>query len=521
MRVLILDGAETIGGTKLYVESDGEGILLDFGLNYHRWGLYFEEYLQPRAGRGLHDLITLGLAPAYDGLYRDDLLPPDYKPSYHDHLEPQACLLSHAHLDHCGLVGLLGRELPIYASPLSAAIMKAMQDTTQSSFYSEMAYVTLRVAREDDPRAIEASPHRTVPAHQRSWRLLSDDLSERLKGFLSSPPNPSPRARPWEQAPIELASGRVGTVRLKVWPVDHSIPGACALALETDAGWVVYTGDIRLHGRWGAYTEKFAREAAALSPELLIIEGTRLTAQSQATTSERDVLEAAGETVQSAQGQLVIADFGPRNVERLLTFLQIAQETGRRLVILTKDAYLLQALATADPCFDVLGLPNLVILDDVKIDVKAWEDWIRRAYRSKLVQVEELHRSPGDFIVAFSFWDLKHLLDVGPSEGVYIYSTSEAHSEEQEIDIRRLFHWLNFFKLQPVGIELGADGRSQTVGSFHASGHASAPDLLRIVRTIRPKHLLPVHTERPEFFERELQGECHVLNVRDGQSVTV
>ena len=40
---------------------------------------------------------------------------------------------------------------------------------------------------------------------------------------------------------------------------------------------------------------------------------------------------------------------------------------------------------------------------------------------------------------------------------------------------------------------------------FHASGHASGPDLIDIIRTIRPKMLIPVHTERPEAFIEALR----------------
>ncbi len=515
MRLLVLDGAESIGGTKLYLESGSSAVLLDFGLNYKRWGLYFEEYLQPRAGRGLHDLLKLQIAPLYDGLYRDDLLPQNYKPDYYGRLAPQACLLSHAHLDHCGLVGLLRGDLPIYASPLSAAIMKAMQEMALTAFYGEMAYIVPRVPSAEEPRAIESSPYRAVAAQQRRWRLFSNTVTENLRDFLSAPPNPSPKARPWTPAPVEIATEKIGEMRLKVWPVDHSIPGACAFALETEAGWVVYTGDLRLHGSRGRETERFAQEAAKLSPELLIIEGTRAQDNNHESTSEQTVFAQALAAVRSAAGQLVIADFGPRNVERLLTFLQIAQETQRRLLVLTKDAYLLAALAAADSNFDLLGHAHLALFNDIKLDPKPWDAQMRE--RSKLIPIEDVQQNPGDFLLAFSFWDMKHLLDIEPAGGLYIYSSSEAHSEEQKIDMQRLFRWLNFFQLKAVGLALDAQGRSQVVGGLHASGHASGADLLQIARTIRPKRLLPVHTKHPEFFERE--SEFEILTCKDGQEL--
>ncbi|MCS7198300.1 MAG: MBL fold metallo-hydrolase [Candidatus Bipolaricaulota bacterium] len=144
MRLLVLDGAQSIGGTKIYLEEGSVGVLLDFGINYGRWGLYFEEYLKPRSGRGLYDLWALGLIPKVEGLYRRDLMPKDFAPSFEHALEIHGVFISHAHLDHCGLVGLIREDCPIYTSAMSAAIMKAMQDSGQTDFYSELAYCTPR-----------------------------------------------------------------------------------------------------------------------------------------------------------------------------------------------------------------------------------------------------------------------------------------------------------------------------------------------------------------------------------------
>ena len=42
---------------------------------------------------------------------------------------------------------------------------------------------------------------------------------------------------------------------------------------------------------------------------------------------------------------------------------------------------------------------------------------------------------------------------------------------------------------------------------FHPSGHASGPDLLEIIRTIRPHILIPIHTLGAEYFVANLPGE--------------
>ena len=57
--VTIYDGAETIGGNKIFVDGGRYGYFLDFGRNFKKYGQYFEEFLKARDTRGLHDPLTL------------------------------------------------------------------------------------------------------------------------------------------------------------------------------------------------------------------------------------------------------------------------------------------------------------------------------------------------------------------------------------------------------------------------------------------------------------------------------
>ena len=514
MRLIILDGAAAIGGTKIYLESGGTGLLLDFGINYRRWGLYYEEYIKPRAARGILDLLTLGLAPQVGGIYRDDLFPQGYRPELPE-LPVEGVLISHAHLDHCGLLGLLRAEIPVHTSGVSAAVMKAVQESGKLDYYSELAYINPRRPGEEDPRVLKTVGWQKGAYLGRRW-AIADGAGDRLEEFLTAPPNP--KGKRLIPGAVEGAKGRIGDLRYEAFPVDHSIPGALAYAVETERGWVVYTGDLRLHGRWGELTEEFVATARKLRPYLLIIEGTRAAAGGPR-TSEAEVYEHALQAVHEHAGRLVIADFGPRNIERLESFLRIAEETGRRLLVLAKDAYLLAALAAAGPEFDHLRHPGLGIFDEVKVESRPWEGRLRERYAKRLVRLEEVHRSPGDFILAFSYWDLKHLLDLSPQGGLYIYSSSESYTEEQEIDLRRLWNWLKFFHFEVMGFYLEGE-RPVFPEGLHASGHASGEDLLWMTKEIRPKLLLPVHTEHPEFFHKGLRGEpIAVLTAEDGEEV--
>jgi len=210
-----------------------------------------------------------------------------------------------------------------------------------------------------------------------------------------------------------------------------------------------------------------------------------------------------------------VADFGPRNVERLIIFHCIAQETGRQLVILGKDAYLLEAMRLASQ--EVPDLSHFLIYEDRRSILGFWEQGLRERHSARMIEAEEVRQNQRDYILCFSFWDIKNLIDLEPAEGsVYIYSSSEAFNEEMRMDLFRLRNWLDHFGMQFAGDpDEGEEG-------LHASGHATGPDLLRMIREIAPRILIPVHTLDPGYFAAHLEGEGIEVRVpRLGEEISL
>jgi ribonuclease J len=293
--------------------------------------------------------------------------------------------------------------------------------------------------------------------------------------------------------------------------VDHSIPGACAWGVETNSGWIIYSGDLRLHGKRAYLTNKFIEDAASLHPRALILEGTNVLRKTN--IAEAEVYENGLRAIEDARG-LVIADFSPRDVDRLLTFLQIARQTGRKLAILPKDAYLLKTMRLLEPEIpDIAMEDNLIIYQDT-IASKSPMLWMRnvcKEYESKVVLAEDVTAAQDNFILCFSFWDLNELPSINPGPGsLYVFSSSEPHDEEQEIDFRRLHEWLNHFGIQGFGLPVEKNGDWQIPDAqkgLHASGHACGTDLLQIVLRIKPEVLIPVHSEHPDFYIKHLSND--------------
>jgi ribonuclease J len=225
--------------------------------------------------------------------------------------------------------------------------------------------------------------------------------------------------------------------------------------------------------------------------------------------------------------RLLVADFGPRNIERLQAFLRVAEHVGRTLVVLAKDAYLLDAMNRIDPSIPtVRSHPALRIYRDLKSKSQSWEKKLREEYRDRFVTPQEVKESQDTFILSFSFWDVKNLIDIRPAGGKYIYSSSEAYTEEQRLDLVRLRNWLRHFDMREVGLPMSDDGDQPEFRSgeelLHASGHASGPELVQMVREISPQTLIPIHTENPRYFVEALASESiEVLVPEYGKALTI
>ncbi|MDW8293513.1 MAG: MBL fold metallo-hydrolase, partial [Anaerolineae bacterium] len=149
----VFGGWKEIGGNQILLSSTSGSLLLDFGKSFGRWNRYFAEFLGPRSGFGIRDLLFLNLLPPLPGLYRDTehdtvFVSADDKAllsmSGLDGERVLGLLLSHAHLDHTGAIAYLRSDLPIVTSAATAAVIKAMQDTGQAGLDGEIAYLSAR-----------------------------------------------------------------------------------------------------------------------------------------------------------------------------------------------------------------------------------------------------------------------------------------------------------------------------------------------------------------------------------------
>ncbi len=464
MTSITLHGAvEEIGGNKILIEDGSTKVFFDFGLSFGKYGSFFSPYLQPRRYSIISDYINLGLLPDLTGLYRQD-----YEKRFREtSSDPKydGVILSHPHLDHAGFLSYVRPDIPAYCSSGCKAILEVFEESS----YGFHQYTRIKesfIVRES-----------------------KRDASKKVKDRTSTIPR---------DVNIFKNSFKVGDVTVHPFPVDHSVPGANSFVIETSEGSIVYTGDIRFHGRRANFSQAFVEKAASFEPELLISEGTNI--HEPKTYGEMDLQQDLFSIVENIRG-LIIVNFPVRDTDRMRSFIEAAKKTDRSLVVNMRQAFTLKTLAE----YDVAQMPGLEevkifvprkgwgVLDDmnypIEIQMQDYQSWENQFIEHEnRVTADDINANPDKYIFRCDFAELKYLFDIKPpEESIYIRSVTEPVDEEMELDQKKVDNWLKYFGLYPYT-------------QLHCSGHASGYDIQEMTKKINPKKIMPIHTERPTEF---------------------
>ena len=461
---------------------------------------------------GLLGLLDDDVLPPLQGLYRDDLASGEsagrLMQSGRSLDAVEGVFISHAHALHAGALAFLRHDIPIYASVMTAAILKAAQDISPTTTENESVFVnagpdggglrqrffTFLLTQNDSSRP-QGQQVDTFPEVYARWQAIPEGMRKQGQAM---PQLSTPGLLP------QFSRDRLNGRALRHYPVDHSILGSTAFAVESMDGWVCYTGDIRFHGAQPGLMEEFVAGFAELRPLALIVDGAN-TEAGVGPVTERHVHDRVMPIVARESG-LVAADFDAMDMERLLTFNGVAELTGRHLVLSLRDAYMLEAMGTVWRQFPALNeVGTFRILDapppSVGDDAAQWRETLRARHSRILVSADDIRANPESFILRTSPQELDLIESIQPDGGVYIRSRPPQPSTDD--DIRRRIAELG---LTAVGLT-GADPDDGPPGSLHSSGHASFDETLAMIRRIAPRYVIPVHTAAPQRFVEALRGE--------------
>lgn len=358
-----------------------------------------------------------------------------------------ALVLSHAHLDHHGLAHHVHPNVPVYGSLGTIEMLK--------------------VSKLFVPDAVVPKGMRELPVEE-----TVDIGPFNVRGIL----------------------------------VDHAAPDSRALLVKADGQSVLYSGDLRAHGRQRHLFDSLPAKAGTV--DALILEGTTIgqARGSHGFPNEEDVERHLCDQLKRDKNMVVVIASG-QNIDRAISVYNAARAADRELVIDPYQSFVLMKLKDICPDAPQFDSPS-VRVKFIKYHVEKLKDaglWGLACQMSRAGKVtsEQLAANPDRFVyLARSSGATAALLR-------YLARTTRPTVVWSQ--------WSGYLKkggpVQRFCKEYGIDPVL-----IHSGGHAHPEDLAILVKHLCPKAVVPIHTQAASRFAG-LMSNVRVVN--DGEAIEI
>ncbi len=262
----------------------------------------------------------------------------------------------------------------------------------------------------------------------------------------------------------------IGPFTLEFVAVNHSIPDALAVVINTGAGRVLATGDFKmdqlpLDGRI-TDLRTFAR-LGEQGVDLFMVDSTNADVPGF-TPSEREIMPALNRVISSTKRRVIVASFSS-HVHRVQQIVDVAAQHGRKVVFIGRS--MVRNMKIAED-MGYLNIPADLVVDAKDLD----------QYDDNVVLI--CTGSQGEPMAALSrMANGDHQIRVGEGDTVILASSLIPGNENS---VFRIINELTRF---------GAKVVHKANAMVHVSGHAAAGELLYCYNIVKPKYVLPIHGE--------------------------
>lgn len=267
--------------------------------------------------------------------------------------------------------------------------------------------------------------------------------------------------------------------------IDHSAHDSYCLLIETEGKRLLYSGDLRAHGRKADLFHRLVSNPPE-NIDVLICEGTQIgRIPDFAYPDEQSVAARMAEIFKDTKGMCLVWCSG-QNIDRMASVFEATNQSGRQLILDMYTAELMRASGDASlPTPGRDGVTVYLPLSQKALIKREKAFHIANRYYPHRIYPEALAAAASRSVMIFRPSMLRDLQRAQCLDGASLVSSvwsGYVHRSHDELD-----------KMKQAGIERF---------HVHTSGHATVEELQKFVDAFPNSRIVPIHLEDREGFGR-------------------
>jgi len=409
-QIIIHRGAHTIGGSCIEINSNGYRIILDVGMP-----LMERDGAEIASDKLENPSIENGILPDVKGLYK------------HQTPEIDAVFLSHAHMDHYGLLNYIHPSIPVYLSKGSHALI-----AIGNVFYPEKNKIFF-----DNYKFFD------------HWQ-------------------------PFEIGPFKITS----------YLMDHSAFDASSLLVEADNKKIFYSGDFRGHGRKAKLLDRLVKYPIK-DIDCMLMEGTTIGGGHKDGFDDETDVENGLRDIFASQKDISFVSAAGSNIDRLVSIYRATKKSGKTLVLDLYTYYVLdrlKELSNSLPPHKDDHIRIYYIGNHTRNIVEYLEKEVLYKYKSRKIELSEIINNRKEMVLKLPVSAMrritKELIENKPLDQVkFIFSMWPGYLEKDNY----YFNFCKEFDAELVKVHVSGHAYLDSLKSL---SHALKPKILIPVHTL-------------------------------------
>jgi len=289
---------------------------------------------------------------------------------------------------------------------------------------------------------------------------------------------------------------KIGDITIHPYLMDHSAYDAYAFLIKADGKSLVYSGDFRLHGKKAKIFDLF-KSKIEKDVDYLLLEGSAIDRNEEFKT-ETELEDEFVETFKQTKGINLVFVSG-QNIDRLVIIYNACKRTGKTFLIDFYTAYVLKTInEKVNKKIPSVGkFPEIKVYYPYRLTdrmIKSGKIKTIAPFKEYKLGKERINEQADNLVMIVRpsvQSDLERYLHKY-DDGLFIYSMWGGYKKQPG----KTKDFLDFITAKGMPVK----------DVLHTSGHANLDGLRKMVKAVKPKHLVPIHTFEGDNYVKHFPG---------------